>query len=296
MSWLSLGRGPPGLDSHHPYLPGQRRPLPEGHHQHMVTQKPLDAYQRELVNLVKAAHTTVDVARRTSSTELSRRIRENRIRIEREHDESETQIKIDMDAEMVLHQSNLDEALIAAYEANVPIRQIALDGFGNQYTGGAQQRISKLRDDGRIGSKTGYQRNTGDSEPASSYPKPVDVASILAEATTMQAPTFKLMEQELVVIAATPTEEAITVSSYARLTMDERDPWFRSILGDAAPGATLGATTATLFWNPYNATEMRVLGSTEKIGKKWHDPVAYWVALHPVEAFIGFKSAFATAE
>jgi hypothetical protein len=260
----------------------------------MSEQKTLDIHQQELVNIIKAAHSTLGVARKVRSSELARRIRSEKERIEREAekaiDESVARVKHELDSEVAAHESALDEALIAAYNALVPIRRIALDGFGNRYDGGAHQLIAKLRDDGRIGNRVGYQGNGVDIEETRTevfFPEPVNVESILAEATTIYGASFTALAKPLELIPATATDDAVTVQAVT-LALDARDPWFRSIAKNARAGTVFAkATSCTLYLHPASgelvAHESRETGATT-----WDHPVARWAKDHRAETLDGF--------
>lgn len=259
----------------------------------MPQQKPLDIHQQELVNIVRAAHQTLKIARKTRSIELARRIAEEKLRSDRAFEQAQIRIKMELDDEVEAHAANLDEALIAAYNSEVPIRRIALDGFGNRYDGGVQQLLVKLRDDGRLGNRDGYQRNTSDESygAAVSFPKPVDVGSILTESTTITGPTFTPLPSPITLVEADDSGENGVYVPAVLLEMDSRDPWFASIRGNARPGTPyLRATSVTLYEHPATG-ELLTYESKETGEMTWDHPVARWVKSHYGEALMGFRDA-----
>lgn len=254
----------------------------------MVQAAPLEQHQQELVSVVRAAHQTLALARRTRSSELARRIAEAKIAAERVFDQLKESAQLDLDREITQHEVNLDDSLIAAYEGNVPVLQIALQGFGNRYPGGVQELVTKLRADGRIGSKTDYQRNTADAaESAVAFPEPVDVQALLAEHNTIAEPTFELLPEPIELVPGDPEWSVPGVV----LTMDARDPYFGQIAPNARKNTPyLRATTATLYQHPATGNLM-VVESKETGEVMWDHPVARWVKDHPDEAQVGFENA-----
>lgn len=261
--------------------------------------QPLTLEQQRLINIVKTAHQTLAVARKTRDRELARRLTEARVESERQLEQELETIRLDLDAELQKHASNLDEAVIAAYTNDVPIRRIALDGFGNRYDGQAQQMLVKLRADGRVGSSVGYQRNTTDELEAAqratvAFPEVVNVDELINHATTIHAPVFSVQPLPLVLAEATTTEPAFTVPS-VQLDMDPRDPWFQSIQKNARPNTPyLRSTSATLYQHPHSG-DLIVHESKETGDVIWDHPVARWVKEHKAEALEGFTAAIATA-
>lgn len=257
----------------------------------MSNQKPLDIHQQELVNLIRAAHQTLALARKTRSTELARRLAEGKLQIEREWENRQAAIKMDLDAEVAVHESNLDEAMIGAYNNGVPIRRIALDGFGNRYDGGVQQLFTRLRSDGRVGSRDGFQRNSKESAPTASFPKPINVEGILNESTTIDGPAFLHLPEPITLVEADPDGQNGVYAEAVTLTMDPRDPYFARIQKNARVGTPyLHATEATLYLHP--ATGELVTQESRETGDLiWDHPVARWVKDHPEEAREGFEAA-----
>lgn len=259
----------------------------------MPPQKPLTKHQQELINVVKSAHDTLLVARRVKSQEVERRLAEARIQAERDWDEIEARIRHDVIAEIAVHESNEDEALIAAYEAGVPVRNIALQGFGNRLDGAVHQKLRDLRADGRVGNVEGYQPRLTDGDRVVSFPKPVDVETILAEKTTISPPVFTLDGPLVLVPADTSGLNEIAVPS-VKITMDERDPYFKQIEGNMRKGTQWkGATHATLYLHP--ATGALIAHESKEPGDiLWDHPVARWVKDHESEARAGVEAALAT--
>lgn len=264
--------------------------------------QPLDLNQQELINVVKLTHTNLAVARKTRNAEVTRRValEQERIRIEAQRlsDEAAERIRIELDHEVALHEGALDDALIAAYNAGIPIRRIALDGFGNRYPGGVQQLIVKLRNEGLVGSSEDYQRNTTpelDTPRVVEFPQPIDVIGILNDALTVAEPSFQF-DGELTLVENDPDGlNGIFVPSVV-LMFDARDPWFKQIEKNARPGTPyLRATTATLYLHPATG-ELAVHESKEEGETYWDHPVARWVKDHPFEAKDGFLAAINAAQ
>ena len=159
------------------------------------TARPRTEHEQKLINIVKAAHQNLAVARKTKAQEYQRRIALLHAELEadmlRKTEEGMARLKLELDSEVVAHEASLDDALIAAYEAGIPVLQIARDGFGNRYPGGVQQLLVKLRNDGLIGSSTGYQRNTSDDvTPVVAFPEAIDVTATINEALTINDPAY----------------------------------------------------------------------------------------------------------
>lgn len=247
-----------------------------------LSQQPLTTQQQDLVLVVKAAHQNLALARKTRQTEQARRIQEFRIRMERELEIGIENIRRDMDYEVAAHESALDEAIIAAFNDGVPVRRIALDGFGNRYDGGASQLIAKLRADGRVGVREGYQRNTGESDPTVSFPKAVDVEALIDVRTTVDGPRFADMGDVMI-------DDDFSVRMVS-VNMDSRDPYFNSIAKQMRPGTQYArATSAMLYLGPDNLIHAQE--SEEVSDQYWDHPVARWVKDHQAEAFEGYRLA-----
>ena len=257
----------------------------------MAQPKPLNIHQQELVGIVRAAHQTLAIARRVRTAELARRMAEERIRAERDFEEAEIRIKDQLAAEIVAHEANLDEALIFAYNEGVPIRRIALDGFGNRYDGGVSQLVMKLRADGRLGHREGWQVNTGVSKPKTAFPQAVDLQKIIHDSNTLDEPTFTVNPERLVLVPADENgEDGVSVVAVT-MTMDARDPWFAQIEKNARPGTPFrGAIEVTLYEHP--ATGELISYESRETGELlWDHPVARWVKHYPESALAGFRSA-----
>jgi len=254
--------------------------------------KPLSKSQQELINVVKAAHKTLMVARRTKTAEVERRLAEARIQAQREWDRIEAGIRLDVAAEIAQHEAAEDEAIIAAYNAGIPVRRIALDGFGNRLDGAVHAKLRDLRADGRVGNALDYQRRGDDAERAVEFPRPVEIDAVLAERTEIAAPAFTFMDEPLVLVeeSAPGAGDGVTVAA-CLLTMDDRDPYFKQIAPNARRGTPhVGATTATLYLHPATG-ELIVHESKETGDLLWDHPVARWVKDHPEEAARGFADA-----
>lgn len=261
--------------------------------------QPLDQHQQELVNITKTAHQTLALARQTRTSEYARRVALETARIkldvERQIEEARAQIAMDLDAEVAVHESNLDEALIACYEAGIPNRRIAIDGFGNRYDGGVNALLTKLRTDGRIGNRIGYQRNTTDeldTETETLFPVPIDVEAILSTATSIGEPTYTLLPVPLELV---PGDHEFDVPQ-VRLDMDPRDPWFKRIAKNAREGTPFrNATFCTLYLHPTTG-ELLCFESKEKGSVVWDHPVARYAKEHAEEVRNAVIAALESAE
>lgn len=256
---------------------------------------PLDKHQQGLVNIVRAAHDNLAVARKTRVTESRRRLEEARIQFQRALDTAHAQIEVELDAELAKHQSALDQAIIAAYEADVPVRRIALDGFGNRYDGAVHQLLRELRADGRVGNRDGYQRNVADeaghSRRETRFPEPVDVEGILAKSAEVIGPRFEALPHGLVLVEADAAGENEVRVPAVVLSLDERDRWFRKIASNARSHTPfLKATYCTLYEHPATG-ELMAHESKETGEVTWDHPVARWAKDHPEEARRGFHEA-----
>ena len=256
--------------------------------------QPLDPHQQELIGITKAAHQTLALARATRTSEHQRRIQLAKIEAERAFEAAKLRIESDLDFEVAVHGANLDAALIACYEADIPVLRIATDGFGNRYPGGVQQLLVKLRSEGRIGSRTGYQRNSTDELETSTtqvFPSPVNVEEILNTATTIGEPTFTLLALPLSLIPGNPEFDVTAV----QLTMDSRDPYFKQIAKNGREGTPYRyATSATLYQHPATG-EIIVYESKESGNETWDHPVARFAKTHPEVVQAGFDRAIAAS-
>jgi hypothetical protein len=254
-------------------------------------QKPLDINQQKLINIVKTAHKNLAVARKMKVSETERRISEFKIKMTRALEESEAVIRHDLEAELQAHASALDEALIAAYDGGVAVRRIALDGFGNRYDGAVHVMLTDLRKDGRVGSR-GHDATSDPSAISESYfPKPIDIDSILSEATTVEPPKFDLLVEPLELIPADKDGNDGMFTTAVRLTLDSRDLWFRSIAGRARPGTRyMDATYCTLYVHPFS--DNLIVAESEETGVElWDHPIARWAKEYPEAARKGFDAA-----
>ena len=266
------------------------------------SRRPLDRHKQELVGIVKAAHQTLSVARRTRAGELQRRTAEARKRIqteaERQVDEAEARIRIELESEVAEHESALDESLIAAYDGGVPIRRIALDGFGNRYDGAVHALLRDLRADGRLGSRTGYQRNTledGGLEPETAFPSPIDVESILEGTRRIAEPSFTILEGGLLLVEGDALGNDEMRVPAVRLELDPYDPWFKKIEKNAREGTPfIRANHCTLYEHPATGKIM-AHESNETGGVTWDHPVARWAKEHKTETRDGFRQVISDA-
>lgn len=252
----------------------------------MANAIPLDAHQTELLNLVKVSHANLLLARQVRAAEAGRRRKVAKIEVERILESKLAQIDVDLENEMAAHASAEDEALIAAFEAGIPQRRIALDGFGNQYDGAVVQKLVKLREDGRIGNKIGYQRNNRAPEDSAQvvFPEPFDIDTELAEA--QQIPDIDFQYAGIYEAADGSEVDSVNV------IIDKRDPWIRAAHQFKAFGAT-DSLVVTIFLNPYR-DELVAVDETLDPDKKWNNVAAYWVAKHPTEARTAYNAAIAS--
>jgi hypothetical protein len=258
----------------------------------------MDHQQQELLNIIKAAHQNLAVARKVRESELRRRVSDEKRRIEseaqRDVEASAIRIREQLEYEVALHESALDESLIAAYNQGVPVRRIALDGFGNRYDGAVHAMLRSLRADNRVGNREGYQRNTEDRDlgvVTVEFPKPIDVEEILAEVTPMAGPRFVAASDMLVLVEAGPDGTGEVSVPAVILTLDARDSWFARIAKNGRPGTPYKhATHCTLYRHPFTR-ELLSHESKETGAMTWDHPVARWVIDNPTEAAEGFDSA-----
>jgi hypothetical protein len=256
------------------------------------TTRPLDEHQQKLVAIVKAAHQNLAIARKTKAQEYQRRTSLMRAELEmellRKIDEGNERIRLELDAEVTAHEGSLDDSLIAAYNAGIPVLRIAREGFGNRYPGGVQQLLVKLRNDGLIGSTVGQQRNTNDGiTPTIAFPKAIDVEATINEANTISAPVFTLLPDRLELVPGDPTFSVAAV----QVNMDPRDPWFKHIEANARPGTPYKrATDCTIYLHPATG-DLTVYESKEEGETLWDHPVARWVYTHLEEVMSSYRVA-----
>lgn len=292
----------------------------------MAQQQPLDPHQQELVSIVKAAHQNLALARKFKSQELARRLAAHKLGVDQaaerkradlkakyEADLAATghaqlsaletgseRIRLDLDGEVVTHESALDEALMGAYSGGVPIMRIAVDGFGNRYPGAVQQLINKLRAEGLVGSSVGYQRNSTPAEETDArveFPKPINVESLLNEASTISEPVFSALDGPLILWESRTDSSENIETTGVLLTMDDRDPYFKSIAKSMRVGLNpqiAAARTAHLYVD--GAGKLSAQESNEVADTYWDHPVARWVKDHPAEALAGFNRALSASE
>lgn len=256
--------------------------------------KPLDAQQQDLIEILKTAHRTLAIARKTRASEVNRRVAEAKRRIEGELDRATARIKIEVDAELAFHEIALDEALIATYDAEISVRKIAAEGFGNRYDGGVQQLLVKLRADDRVGSRKGWRNEQEGLISTARFPGPVDVASLVSESDVVAEPTFAVRSEPLVLVPASNDNDEISVTAVI-LEFDPRDPWFASIAENARVGSPyLRATFCTLYVHP--ATGNLVAFESRETGEETYDhPIARYVKIYEKEVRVGFDRAIAEA-
>ena len=280
-------------------------------------QVPLDIHQQELINIIRSSHQALAVARKLKVSETARRTdaHQRNVNLKMQDDlaairaayemqvhmirqaqqktleEGVERVRQDLEAEIVMHETNLDNALIAGYNSSIPIRRIALDGFRNRYDGGVQQLLTKLRNDGRIGNREDYQRNSSIYSSETIFPEAVDVDSILLESLTIGAPTFTLLPVELVLIEPDESGENGMSVPAVRLDMDMRDPWFREFDANARPGTKYAkATFCTLYEHPATGAIM-AHESREEGQTYWDHPVARWAVVNHEQTKTGFFAA-----
>lgn len=241
--------------------------------------RPLTEYQEELLATVKATRKTAEVARRMKEREASRRIAEAKIQAQRDWDAIEAAIRIDVADEIAQHVSASDEALIAAYNAGVPVRRIALDGFGNRHDGNVHAALKALRIDGRVGNAVGYQlRNDSTEERSVEFPQLIDIETVLAEKAVIDEPMVTPLDGKLTLVEESRpgADDGIYVDA-AVVKMDSRDPYFNTIKGNAREGTPyLHATTATIYLHPGDG-RLVCHESTEAGELIWDHPVARFV-------------------
>lgn len=238
-----------------------------------------------LVLVVKAARENLAMARAVRAAELQRRINEARITSERMLQEATEAARIELDNQIAVHESALDEALIAAYNDNVPQRRVALDGFGLRYDGTVTALYRKLRDDGRLKTKGPGRKLPGTEAPA--FPEPVDVETLIDARTTAHEPIFE--DLGMVEIA-----EDFSIR-LVKITLDWRDPYFNAIASKGRlglPPEVTSATSAQLYLDHNGAIAARE--STEPAYPEiWDHPVARWVKDYPDAALAGYNAAIA---
>jgi len=262
----------------------------------MKTAKPLDSRQQDLIEILRIAHRTLAVARKTRNSELERRIQQEKNRLDGELFKARARLKMEIDAEIAFHEISLDEALIAAYDADIAVRTISVQGFGNRYDGGVQQLLVKLRADNRVGSRRGWQSDDGTIDNTARFPSPVDVVNLLNESEVIHEPVFIAAEEALVLVQASSPGAGDEVTTTAVvLQLDARDPWFESIAKKGRVDSPyLKATSCILYIHP--ATNKLAAYESKETGEETHDhPVARWAKVHPDEALAGFDAAIAEA-
>lgn len=251
-------------------------------------QQPLTSDQQELIDLLRLAHQNLAIARKTKNAEALRRKAALTAEAERALQSALLKVEYDLDIEITRHEQALDDALVASYNAHIPVRRIAVDGFGNRYDGAVHQLLTKLRADGRVGSRDKWQ---GEDAPMDTvFPEPVDMKEMLKLPLTVQEPQFTSNGYyELVPESAPGAGDGMSVDAVL-LTMDSRDSWFKSIAGNARAGTPWrNSTTATLYLHPHSG-ELTVVESAEEGETIWDHPVARWVKEHRQEALDGFLS------
>lgn len=244
--------------------------------------KQLTEHQEKLLSTVKAAHANLEVARRTKDRETARRIAEAKIQAQREWDRVEELIRIDVAASVNLHATALDEALIAAYNAGVPVRNIARDGFGNRHDSNVHVMLRKLREDARVGNVVGYQGREDESDERSIvFPDPINVEAILLEANEIQDPEITLLDEPFTLVEESAPGAGDNVEVRAAvIKLDARDPYFSMIRGNHRKGSPyMNATKATIYVHP-GSGKLVAHESAEEGDMIWDHPVARFVKDH----------------
>lgn len=262
----------------------------------MAVSRPLAPHEQELVGIVKAAHMNLLTARKLRVTETERRIAEARLKHERAWSAIEAQIRLDIDYEITQHEAADDEALIAAYQAGIPVRRIALDGFGNRLDGAVHAKLRELRADGRIGNITAHHHGAGaptesELEPVVAFPQPVEVEALLAETAEVREPIYDLLGKPLTLVepSAPGADDAVTVPA-VKITLDERDPYLQTIAGHMRKGTQYeGSYQATFYIHPATG-EVTCWESKETGETLWDHAVARYAKDHKDEVDIQVRS------
>lgn len=243
---------------------------------------PLTEDQEKILATLKAANQSHQLARRTKTNEIARRISEAKIEMQRKLEETEELIRINIANEIAQHASNADEALIAAYNAGITVRVIARDGFGNRHDTNVHALLRKLREDSRVGNVVGFQeRSDGTTDRQIVYPEPVNMDQIILEATQIADPEVILHEEpfELLPPSSPGANDGVTVQA-ATIKLDHRDNYLASIRGNARKGSPYtAATTATIYIHP-GSGQLVAHESREEGDLIWDHPIARFVKDH----------------
>ena len=257
----------------------------------------LTDHQTTLLNILRAARKNSDTARRIREREISRRLAEAKLEAQRQWDRIENDIRVEVNDEVTRHAAAVDEALIAAYNAGVPVRRIALDGFGNRHDGNVHVMLKALRADGRVGNAVGFQINAdGEDHRTVEFPQAAVIEEMLEEHTTIKEPEITLLDSGLVLVpeSAPGAGDGITVAA-ATLTLDSRDPYFHSIRDNARKGTLhRQATTATIYIHP-GTGKLVAHESAENGDLIWDHPVARFVKDHNEQVRAEFEAVLDSA-
>lgn len=266
--------------------------------------KKLDSHQQETLALVKAAHITLISARKIRTSEVARRVADLRFpiqqeiaKLQRELELAEATASAEVDFEIAEHEAAEDEALIAAYNAGVPIRRIALEGFGNRHDNPVYLRLRALRAEGRVGNVTNRQGEGEERESGAEFPKAINVKDLVAKSNEVQKPEYTALPDLLTLLPESEPGAGDGVSvPTVLLRMDSRDPYFVTIAENMRPGSPhRDATTATLYKHP--GTGKIVAHESPEAGELlWDHPVARYVLDHPNEVRAGFDAALRSAK
>lgn len=254
--------------------------------------------QQAILAAARKARIDYEVAKRSRAQAIELKVNELR-----------AQVIVQVDDAINAHARALDDAMLAAVDAGVPIRRIAFDAFGARHDASVRRMIHEaLADRRRHQHEIGEVSGNDAEEPVALSDLPpmeveiergeiaiteVDLPShILGNDAPVGAPRFTLVEVEHVLYE--DGTERVTVPT-VRVELDPLDPWIPQVREFARKGSEHRNTTVcTIYRNP-GTGKMIALESSEP-GSTFYDHLAArWVKDHQDEASAGYDAALATA-
>lgn len=244
--------------------------------------------QQELLTGVREARMTLVEARKSKPAEIDRRaallavqIAEAEARLAEEKRNiaaAKARLAAEVEDDINLLEIAFDDALLAAVEAGVPIRRIAIDALGTPHDASVRRMIFEAQADGRENVVSGN----------SLIPKPPESPRA---SLPVGGPRFTLVDADYTLY----DDGAERYSAPTVLVeLDPLDPWIGTMLDKGIKGSPdLTNTVCTMYRNP-GTGQMRTL--EDDPGSEFYTHLAArWVKEHQAEAASGYDAVLARA-
>lgn len=243
-----------------------------------ASRNPLSPAQQVALANVREARIAYELAKRNRRAEIDRRMAD-----------VEARITLEVNDQVAALDVQLDDAMIAAVDAGVSIRRIAIDAMGATHDGSVRRMIHEALADRR---NEELDSVTGGVSGNSLIP---EVALDIERARQQQpvgAPRFTLHTAEHVLYE---DQDQRIVAPTVTLELDPFDPWIATMSENGRKGSeTLSATVCTIYRNPGDG-KIVALESRES-GTTFYDHLAArWVKDHQAEAAAGYDAVLADA-